>query len=128
VCSFSNYSFHFVVDETAGRVEHTQFWPKRDGLLRKIAAAMNQRSWVDICKKYIDVLRRAQEQKRLINVARRECVVTQVLNHHLRYFADKPIIFYDQYYGHQNSSGHDNLNTGYQKFIPPKRRRKTDTA
>jgi hypothetical protein len=40
----SNYSFHFVVDETAGRVEHTQFWPMRDGLLRKIAAAMNQRS------------------------------------------------------------------------------------
>jgi len=44
VCSFSNYSFHFVVDGTAGRVEHTQFWPKRDSLLRKIAAAMEQRS------------------------------------------------------------------------------------
>src|ERR1019366_479630 len=35
--------------------------------------------------------------------------MTAILDHHLRDFADKHIIFDNQYHGHQNSSGRDNL-------------------
>jgi hypothetical protein len=37
-----------------------------------------------------------------------------VLNHQFRNFADKHIIFDDQYHSHQNSFGHDKYHRGYQ--------------
>ena len=100
VCAFDKQRFHFFGYGIAGRVEHTQFRPQRDGLMRKIATAMDQSFQIDIGEQRIDVLGRAQEYKRLVDIAGGKCLMTPVLNHHLRYFADKYIVFDDQNHSH----------------------------
>src|SRR5450759_3286800 len=50
VCAFNKQSFHFVGYGIAGRVEHTQFRPQRDGLVRKIATAEDRCFEIDIGK------------------------------------------------------------------------------
>ncbi len=68
--------------------------------MRKIATAMDQSFQIDIGKQRIDVLGRAQEYQRLVDIAGGKCLMTPVLNHHLRDFADKYIVFDDQNHGH----------------------------
>ena len=64
--------FHFVGEGIAGGVEHAQVRAQRDGLAREIAAAMNLRLQIDIGEQRIDVLRRTQNCKRLVDVAGRQ--------------------------------------------------------
>jgi len=48
------------------------------------------------------------------SITDRKCIVAPVLNQQFRNFADKHVIFYDHYYGHQNSFGRDNYHRAYQ--------------
>src|SRR5450755_1964261 len=91
VRAFDQQSFHLVGNGIAGRVEHSQIRPQRDGLKRKVAPALDQSFQIDIGKQRIDVLRRTQERKRLIDVAGGKCLMAPVLYHHLRDFANKPL-------------------------------------
>src|SRR5450631_1641918 len=93
VRAFDQLSFHLVGDGIAGRVEHSQIRPQRDGLLRKGASALDQSFQIDIGKHRIDGLRRTQDRKRFVDVAGGEYLMAQVLNYHLRYYADKHIVF-----------------------------------
>ena len=95
VRAFNKQSFHFVGNGIAGRVEHTQFRPKRDGLACKFTPAKDRCFEIDIGKKCVDVLRGTQELERFVYVAGRKRAVTPVLDHHLRDFADKHIVFDD---------------------------------
>src|SRR5450432_380168 len=113
VCAFNKQRLHFIVDGIAGRVEHTQIWPELDSLMGKLIPAKDRLLEVDIGKKRVNLLRRAQERKRLVYVAGRKGIVTPVLNHHLRVVAEKHIIFDDQYHGHQNCFCRDNQNRDY---------------
>src|SRR5450759_4315356 len=109
VHAFDQQSFHLVGDGIAGRVEHSQIRPQRNGLLRKVASALDQSFQIDIGKHRIDGLRRTQDRKRFVDVAGGEYLMAQVLNYHLRYFADKHIVFDDLDHGHHKSIGRDNL-------------------
>ena len=100
VCAFNKQSSNFVAHGIACRVEHTQFRSKRNGLARKIIPAKNRCFEIDIGKKYVDMLRRTQDCKRLVYVAGRKCLMTPILNHQLRNLADKHIVFDDKYHGH----------------------------
>ena len=61
VRAFNKQSLHFVGNEIARRVEHTQFRPKLDCLMRKFAPAADCSLEIDIGKKCIDVLRGTQK-------------------------------------------------------------------
>ena len=95
VGAFSQQRFHFVGNGVAGRVEHTQSRPKRDRLEGKIAPAVDQSFQIDVGKQRVDVLRRTQDCKRLVNVAGGKCLMAPVLYQHFRDFADKNIVFDD---------------------------------
>src|ERR1700682_3081375 len=104
---------HLIVDGIAGRIKHRQIQPELDGLLGNLTAAKHGFLEVDIGKKRINLLRRTQEQKRLVNVAGRKDIVAPASNHRLRVVAEKPIIFYDQNHGHENHFCRDNQNRDY---------------
>jgi hypothetical protein len=108
VRAFDQQRFHLFGNGIAGRVEHSQIRSQRDGLLRKVAPALDQSFQVDVGKQRVDVLRRTQECKRFVDVAGGKCLMAPVLNHHIRDFADKHIVFDDQDHSHQKSFGRDN--------------------
>jgi hypothetical protein len=57
VCAFNKQSFHCVGNLIAGRVEHTQIWPKLERLVRKFTSAQNRCFEIEIGKKCVNVLR-----------------------------------------------------------------------
>src|SRR5471032_1303464 len=89
VCAFNKQSFHFVGNGIACRVEHAQIRPKLDGLVCNFTSAKERCFEMDIGKKCVNVSRGTEKRKRLVYVAGQECVVPPVLDHHLRYHAEK---------------------------------------
>ena len=70
--TFNKQSFHSVGEAIAGRVKHAQFWSKFDRLACNIAPAQDHFFEIDVSKKRIDVLGRAQNKERFLYVAGRE--------------------------------------------------------
>ena len=103
VRAFDEQGFHLVGTVIAGRVEHTQFRPKRDGLARQVAPAKDRFLEIDIGKQRVDALGGPYEHKRFVHVARQEGLMTPVLNHHFRNFAGEHIVFDDQDHGHHKA-------------------------
>jgi hypothetical protein len=56
VCAFHKQSFYFVGNDIPCRVEHTHIRLKRDGLVCKIAPAMDRRIEIDVGEKGVDCL------------------------------------------------------------------------
>jgi hypothetical protein len=92
----TNKAFIFIRDDISGRVEHAQFGPKFDRLLREVAAAKDFVLEIDIGEKRVDLLRRTQDRQRLVHVAGRDRFVAPVPYHQLRDLADEHIVFDNQ--------------------------------
>lgn len=97
----NEHSRQFAVYYIACCVEHAQFRPKFNGLMREFTSAVSQLFEIDVGKQAINMLRRMKMYERLINVAGGNNLITPLLDGHYRHFAKKSVIFDDKNDGHQ---------------------------